>query len=203
MTTKMKRISCLILFLVVIAFVKISFAGNNTATRDLPSYIPGGTFDVTINVFTDFINPPTGVVITETLPQNWTITSSTPNYLKYTSSTNTYKWLFFSQSGVLPFSITYTVYAPSDANGSYEFTGTINDGTVAIATVGDTTIDETGYEKGDINEDGDIDISDVILCLRMAIALDPVDLFFADMDENGIVDISDVILILRKSIGLD
>jgi len=57
--------------------------------------------------------------------------------------------------------------------------------------------------KGDINSDGDIDISDVILCLRIAIGLDPVNLETADMNNDGIVDISDVILILRKAIGLD
>jgi hypothetical protein len=70
--------------------------------------------------------------------------------------------------------------------------------------------------KGDINGDGNIDISDVILCLRMAIGL-PItidgqvyespytDRFkgVADMNSSTGVDISDVILILRKSIGLE
>jgi hypothetical protein len=55
---------------------------------------------------------------------------------------------------------------------------------------------------GDINSDGLIDISDVILCLRMAIGLETIDLTTADMNDDGTVDISDVILILRKSIGL-
>jgi len=58
-------------------------------------------------------------------------------------------------------------------------------------------------EKGDINNDGSIDIVDVILCLRMAIGLDPVNLNLADMNGDGEVDIVDVILILRKAIGLD
>jgi len=58
-------------------------------------------------------------------------------------------------------------------------------------------------EKGDINNDGSIDIVDVILCLRMAIGLDPVNLNLADMNGDGEVDITDVILILRKAIGLD
>jgi len=70
-------------------------------------------------------------------------------------------------------------------------------------------------EKGDINADGEIDISDVILCLRMAIGL-PVTLGgetynppypqwlidIADINGGG-VDISDVILVLRKAVGLD
>jgi len=185
--------------LVIIGFVKISFA-DSTATRDLPSsYTPGGTFEVTINVDTDPVNPPTGVIITETLPFDWEITDSTPNYSKYTSLTNTYKWLFFSQSGVPSSTITYTVQVPPDAIGQYEFSGEIVNYAI---TGGDTTIDETSYEKGDVNEDGEIDISDVILCLRMAIGLDPVDILLADMNGDEVVDISDVILILRKSIGL-
>ena len=57
--------------------------------------------------------------------------------------------------------------------------------------------------RGDINGDGTIDISDVILCLRMAIGLDPVNLDLADMNNDGVIDISDVILVLRKAIGLD
>lgn len=58
-------------------------------------------------------------------------------------------------------------------------------------------------EKGDINADGKIDISDVILCLRMAVGLDPVNLTLADMNNDGTVDISDVIFVLRKAVGLD
>ncbi len=70
--------------------------------------------------------------------------------------------------------------------------------------------------KGDINSSERVDISDVILCLRMSIALpvtigtseplsspytpELVDL--ADMNGEGGVNISDVILILRESIGL-
>ncbi|MCM8759132.1 MAG: hypothetical protein NC906_05105, partial [Candidatus Omnitrophica bacterium] len=57
--------------------------------------------------------------------------------------------------------------------------------------------------KGDINSDGTTDISDVILCLRQAIGLDPVNVAAADMNDDGVVDISDVILVLRKAIGLD
>ncbi|MCM8759082.1 MAG: cohesin domain-containing protein [Candidatus Omnitrophica bacterium] len=70
--------------------------------------------------------------------------------------------------------------------------------------------------KGDINEDEVIDISDVIMCLRMAIEL-PLNIgqqqymvpypswliSRADMNNDGEVNISDVILTLRKAIGLD
>jgi len=69
--------------------------------------------------------------------------------------------------------------------------------------IDDIYILQEGITKGDISKDGLLDVSDVILCLRMAISLDPVDLETADMNNDGIVDISDVILILRKAIGLD
>ena len=71
-------------------------------------------------------------------------------------------------------------------------------------------------KKGDINGDEIIDISDVILCLRMAVGLtveikgqtyNPAYpdwlIEVADMNDDGVVDISDVILILRKAVGLD
>jgi len=58
-------------------------------------------------------------------------------------------------------------------------------------------------EKGDINSDGEIDIIDVILCLRQAIGIDQKIILLADMNSDGEIDIVDVILILRKAIGLD
>jgi len=73
-----------------------------------------------------------------------------------------------------------------------------------------------GFSKGDINLDGEIDISDVILCLRMAVGLPVVIgghtynspypdwlIEVANVNEDGVVDISDVIKILRKALGLD
>jgi len=57
--------------------------------------------------------------------------------------------------------------------------------------------------KADISGEGTVDIFDVILCLRMAVGLDPVNIQTADMNSDGVVDISDVILILRKAIGLN
>ena len=56
---------------------------------------------------------------------------------------------------------------------------------------------------GDINNDGKINISDVIRCLRMSLELDEQDLRVADMNGDWVINISDVILLLRKAIGLD
>jgi Concanavalin A-like lectin/glucanases superfamily len=55
---------------------------------------------------------------------------------------------------------------------------------------------------GDINNDGVIDISDVILELRMALALDTVK-SCSDINSDQSIDISDVILTLRMALALD
>ncbi|MDP8218401.1 MAG: dockerin type I repeat-containing protein [Candidatus Theseobacter exili] len=215
----------LFIFLISVVFIKVSFAGN-TATRNLPFfYVPGGTFNVTINVMTDVANPSTGVLVREylpQLPQNWTITSSVPESAQYIPLENRYKWgPFFSRSGVLPFTITYTVQVPSDANGVYGFSGTLTfteeESPIVVTIGGNATIIKEGtFLLGNINGDGTIDISDVVLCLRMAIGLSvtiqeetynspyPAWLIeLADMNGVGGIDISDVILVLRKAIDID
>ncbi|MCD6408459.1 hypothetical protein J7L87_05355, partial [bacterium] len=88
-------------------------------------------------------------------------------------------------------------------NTTYYWRMRYQDGNGAWSDWSDETSFTTKEEKGDINGDGGVDISDVILCLRMAIGLDPVNPEIADMNNDGTVDISDVILVLRKAIGLD
>ncbi len=73
----------------------------------------------------------------------------------------------------------------------------------------------TYVKLGDIDANGDVDISDALLALRMTVRLSvtigdveysspyPLALILrADYNEDGTVDIADVMLILRKSIGL-
>jgi hypothetical protein len=174
----------------------------NTATRDLPdTYTPGSSFQVTIDVETDPVTLPTGVVVTEFLPAGWSIVSASPFYYKYKSEENSYKWLEINRFGVVSFIITYTVSVPQDASGTYEFSGFFKPGDIPIA--GDSSIGQAPFEIGDINKNYTIDISDVILCLRMAVGLNPMDLSIANMNDDEVIDISDVILLLRKAIGLD
>jgi len=56
---------------------------------------------------------------------------------------------------------------------------------------------------GDLNQDGRVDICDVILCLQMIIGGRQSDLYQADLSQDGNLDILDVILILRKAVGWD
>ena len=55
---------------------------------------------------------------------------------------------------------------------------------------------------GEINKDDLVDISDVILELRMALQIDPIKPC-SDINKDGVVDISDVILTLRMALKLD
>ena len=55
---------------------------------------------------------------------------------------------------------------------------------------------------GEINKDDLVDILDVILEVRMALKLDPVQPC-SDINNDGIVDILDVILTVRMALGLD
>ncbi|HOC02307.1 MAG TPA: dockerin type I repeat-containing protein [Candidatus Ratteibacteria bacterium] len=59
------------------------------------------------------------------------------------------------------------------------------------------------YEKGDVNLDLSVDISDVILVLRMAIDLDKAEKDMGDLNDDGVIDILDVVLLLKKAVGLE
>ena len=96
-------------------------------TRDLPDfYTPGATVTVTLTVNVDEANQPAGFILSETLPDNWTISSSTPTYKKTETagSRTTYKWLFYG-SDVRDRTVTYTASVPSTAAGLLLFGGTV------------------------------------------------------------------------------
>lgn len=70
---------------------------------------------------------------------------------------------------------------------------------VSVACVG-----ECGkcFSCCDINKDVVCDISDVILLLRCALKIDPIEVC-QDINADGNYDISDVILTLRMALGMD
>lgn len=185
-----------------------------TADRELPDfYAPGYSIDATLSITVDPQNPPNGLILRETPPPGWIILESEPAYQSFLD--NTYRWVFFG-SGVQNMTVSYTILAPVDASGECAFSGTVNTTTDgALPVGGDKLVSDAPALNGDINGDGAVDISDVILCLRMAVGLEitvkgkeynsPYEEPFkgaADMNGDGTVDISDVILILRRSIGL-
>lgn len=81
--------------------------------------------------------------------------------------------------------------------------GALNAGSATITVGGDWYyFSGASTPLGDINKDGVIDISDVILVLRIALKIDLIQPC-SDINKDGFVDISDVILTLRMSLGLD
>ncbi|MCX7705802.1 MAG: VCBS repeat-containing protein [bacterium] len=107
-------------------------------------------------------------------------------------------------------------YPRAVCTGDFDRNGTIDIAVARGENDGISVFYNLLIEQGDIGADGVLDISDVILCLRMAISL-PVNIRGtvyqvpypawlinrADLTGDASVDISDVIKVLRKAIGLD
>lgn len=196
-----------LLILVLIISGKL-FAQTN-ATRILPvTYVKGGTVSVKINI--NVSEGVTGVIVKEWLPQDLVVSetmvqSTYPVILKHevdpdNAGYNIYSWVAFGSS-IPSFSITYRIQMPQSASGDYIFYGKILtlDNPQGEEIQGDSILHGN---IGDIDGNGNVDISDVILCLRMAINLDTPEPDKADVNKDSVVDISDVIIILRISIGL-
>ncbi len=91
------------------------------AIRVLPEYYTSGeTLTVTLKV--QPIAGTTGVILEETLPSSWQITSSVPAWMKYEQGT--YKWLVFERD-LKEFEIRYEVLVPKEATGRKEFKGVV------------------------------------------------------------------------------
>ena len=70
-----------------------------------------------------------------------------------------------------------------------------------VDDIGDAC-DASNNLLGDLNDSCTVDISDVIMDLRIALILDD-EKPCSDINDDGVVDISDVILTLRMALGLD
>jgi streptogramin lyase len=116
----------------------------------------------------------------------------------------------FAWSPAPPFMVTpgrattlTVTYEPSGAgadNGCLEISS--DDPITPVIILGVSGNGQPVAYLGDINGDGAVDISDVILVLRIALKLDPVTAC-SDINNDGSVDISDVILTLRMALLLD
>jgi len=197
-------------YLIILSLVlSLMCLAETTATRDLPvTYVPGGLITVRIDINVDQGVP--GVIVKEWFPQDWILAetmlqSGYPVFQKSetdpdNSGYKIYSWVAIG-TPVPSFSITYKLWMPDNASGDYQFYG-------RVLTTEDLVGNEIGGDSilygniGDIDGSGTVDISDVILCLRMAIGLNNPNIEKADINRDGVIDISDVILILRISIGL-
>ena len=133
-----------ILLLLAFAVSSVSAAVTVNATRSFSSgwYLPGQTIDVTLEIGISGAPMPSGVIINETIPENWQVLSSNLPVNKFTPP-STYTWLEFSATGV-PSSIviTYTIQAPGDASGVQNFSGEVlylEDGEMKTLDIGGQT----------------------------------------------------------------
>lgn len=115
---------------------------NGTRTFSSTTYLPGQTVDITLEIGISGSPTPSGVIINETIPENWQIISSNLPINKFTPP-STYSWLEFSATGV-PSSIVirYTVQIPSDAAGTQNFAGEVlymEDGEIKTVDIGGQT----------------------------------------------------------------
>ncbi|HPP12437.1 MAG TPA: chitobiase/beta-hexosaminidase C-terminal domain-containing protein [bacterium] len=117
--------TCIFCVLLLLVPLVNGLQAGTSASRNLPAtFVPGGSVQVTINVSTDPANPPAAVIVNETVPEGWTISSAVPSYIKVIGQT--YTWLQYSTSGVSSFTISYTIQIPSNAAGTCKFSGTIS-----------------------------------------------------------------------------
>jgi len=176
---------------------------DTTGIRELPpTYRPNSLITVILHIN---VEPgTTGVIVIEKISDDLTMveTMDYPKKIEHTDDGYvTYSWIAFHSESVSSFSIRYQLYVPPTASGDYQFQGYVltADNPQGNEISGN---DILWGNLGDINNDSVVDISDVILCLRMTIGLEPADIQKADINNDGEVDIADVILILRISIGL-
>lgn len=82
-----------------------------TVERELSSTVSAGShLDVTLSMDVNESNKPTGVIITEIVPEGWTVTSGEVEWV-------------FNGPDVKDRTIEYTVLVPPDAEGKYPFRG--------------------------------------------------------------------------------
>ncbi len=106
----------------VLMFSGMAVAETVTVSRDLPaSGSPGGSVNVMLSIVRGD-NPPNLVIIYEYVPPGWSVTSTSPTYITYNSTTGEIKWVLWGSDFVTK-NITYTVEIPANASGSGGFSG--------------------------------------------------------------------------------
>lgn len=101
----------------------------------------------------------------------------------------------------------FVVYPSAMADGTYHVYLSTNKAaqTEVLSFVYSAAKTEPAFLLGDVNDDGDVDLSDAILILRYdagLIELEGNALLAGDVNDDGDTDISDAILILRYDAGL-
>ncbi|MBN2250568.1 MAG: IPT/TIG domain-containing protein [Candidatus Altiarchaeota archaeon] len=108
-------------------------------TRDLPDAVAAGAnFTVTLTMDVNEADPPTSVGLTEYYPSGWTVSGASPSGV---DQGDRLEWVFWVLgSPVEDKTITYIVHVPASATGAYDFSGSVDDGTLVEAVAGDTQV---------------------------------------------------------------
>ena len=111
-------------------------------TRDLPAYdFPGSDLMVALAVDINESNKPNTIGLTEYFPAGWNVSEvSLGGILKTTP--DRIEWIFSPITNpVQDYVVNYTLIIPSNANGTYVFSGTTDtDNSSYSTTTGDTTM---------------------------------------------------------------
>ncbi len=206
---------------ILLVFGGILHAQQVVGTRDFRAVEGGDSMTYTIDVAMDESNLPDAVLIEETLPVGWTLSSATPTISK--DDSGVISWLFITpdyfDAGIViapdsPISklaiedttITLTV-AWDGGCGEATFNGNLKHHDTGSQIVqADLVGDSIGMiPLGDVNDDGEPDIFDCLLIARAAANLPNVGSFIAveaDVNCDGIADIFDALLIARNAANL-
>ena len=134
------RISYLFILFFLLIFPSVS-AYDIQITRNLPDRVnPLQEFNVSISVNFDESNKPASAIVTEKIPDGFTVVDLGNGY--YDREKNTIKWLFMPLSSYLPVQdtiLTYKLKAPN-SNQIVAFNGVLNVGNETYETKGDTIL---------------------------------------------------------------
>lgn len=112
-------------------------------TRHLPAYgFKSSELTVTLSMEVNESNKPNAIGLTEYYPEEWNVSGITLGGVLKTSPTRI-EWLFSSLSNaVQDYEINYTLSVPSNANGSYYFSGSsdLGNASALVSTTGDVVL---------------------------------------------------------------
>jgi len=142
-----KGFSILLIGLLLVGFLMPSVSAAPTGSRDLPSTADAGdsiSVSLALTVVADEI---TGLIVSDIVPSGWTVTSSSPTYNTFSSTTGEVKWVLYGGT-LITQTITYDVTIPStETSGDKTFSGTLSyvlSGDQTDTISGDTSISVTG-----------------------------------------------------------
>jgi hypothetical protein len=111
-------------------------------TRDLPAYdFPRSALKVALAIDINESNKPNTIGLTDYVPTGWNVSEVSLGGIVKTSP-DRIEWIFSPlTSPVKNYVVNYTLIIPSNANGTYVFSGTTDTGNSSYSTtVGDTTV---------------------------------------------------------------